>query len=91
MYPFFFKMVHHYFDKTESCVDMTVVFSQNCCFVANSVDKALVDDSTNAYTLIMCTHCRVNKIIFFSRRYFIKTCGKNSYTVSICYMYFLVL
>ena len=23
-----------------------VVFSQNCCFVANFVDKALVDDST---------------------------------------------
>ena len=27
-----------------------VVFSQNCCFVANFVDKALVDDSTNSVT-----------------------------------------
>ena len=26
-----------------------VAFSQNCCFVANFVDKALVDDSTNHY------------------------------------------
>ena len=40
MYPFFFKIVHYYVDKTELC--WHVVFSQNCCFVS----KALVDDST---------------------------------------------
>ena len=28
-----------------------VVFSQNCCFVTNFVDKALVDDSTNVHSL----------------------------------------
>ena len=26
-----------------------VIFSQNCCFVANFVDKGLVDDSTSDY------------------------------------------
>ena len=26
-----------------------VIFSQNCCFVANFVDKGLVDDSTNNF------------------------------------------
>ena len=44
-----------------------VISSQNCCFVANFVDKALVDDSTT--TLCKCCFCHayfyVNNAIFF--------------------------
>ena len=45
MYPFFFKRVHYYVDKPEFC--QHVEFSQNCCFVTNFVDKALVSTALN--------------------------------------------
>ena len=40
MHPFFFKIVHYY----------VVIFSQNCCFVTNFVDKTIVDDSAMKYS-----------------------------------------
>ena len=43
-------MVHYYVDKQNLC--RYVIFSQNCCFVANFVDKGLVDDSTNVFIKI---------------------------------------
>ena len=45
-----------------------VIFSQNCCFVANFVDKALVDDSISdhrrelvVYTALHTMHCTVRR------------------------------
>ena len=46
MYPFFFKIVHYYVNKTESL--LTCRIFSNCCFVAYFVDKALVNDSTSS-------------------------------------------
>ena len=57
MNPLFFKIVHYYVDKTESC--RHVIFSPNCCFVANFVDKALVDDSTSD----LSSSCHANPIM----------------------------
>ena len=46
-----------------------VVFSQNCCFVANFVDKVIVDDSTSNYISIpwkINFMCWIKKYIFTS-------------------------
>ena len=43
MYPFFFKIVHYY----------DVIFSQNCCFVANFVNKTLVGNSTSKSSIAL--------------------------------------
>ena len=55
MNPFFFKIVHYYVDKTEYL--LTCHISQTCCFVANFVDKALVNDSTSSKAIDFLKIC----------------------------------
>ena len=55
MNPFFYKIVHYHVDKTESL--STCHISQNCCYVANFVDKALVDDSTSSKAIDFLKIC----------------------------------
>ena len=61
MNPFFFQIVHYYVNKTESL--LTCHTPQNCCFVANFVDKALVDDSTShrcIWGTAISSHCQMS-------------------------------
>ena len=66
MYPFFFKIVHFDVDKTES---LRHVFSKNCCFVANLVDEALVNDSTNWYIVgVMYNYTQLHNLSVESQK-----------------------
>ena len=75
MYPIFFKIVQFYVDKTESLS----TFSQNHCFVANFVDKALVDDSTkHPHPPEVHRVCHWPKPMFRLRGTSFPCCGRTS-------------
>ena len=44
MHPFFFKIVHYY----------VVIFSQNCCFVDNFVDKTIIFSQNSLFCRQFC-------------------------------------